>query len=424
MYETLALYVTIRKMYTVKYMKYFTHISMLVILFITFNLLVCIVYGNPIPVPTIILEKEYIDINIKYISDDILLVEVYGEYPFTNVGFENVTMYFPIPIEAINGNITITKNGTPIKWSIVEKGYMVKPKGIKKEFEYHTVLGKLPLIKWKLNLKPHEKFTITITYTYKLKPKKETPHTFIYETIYAMATGRFNPMYSKRCTAYINIKLNGLQNSSMTITLAPPPDSILCKESFKYIVHEPKETINLTIESSLFRGLEKDLVIRIEKPKEVKDRWVTSKPYATNINITRIDKDKLNITVTMMFRHSGFRVTWKEPIIEEPKHDTILVKIPVEVLEWTGPSLPVLTRKVKTYVLTQIPENKYIVVELHINNEIIYITKTPNIDLEEHKDAINQLLQEHYLHIIIIAILASALILTILLVKRKQAIYT
>ncbi|PCN50090.1 hypothetical protein B6U99_06265, partial [Candidatus Geothermarchaeota archaeon ex4572_27] len=62
--------------------------------------------ANPIPVPTLVIEREKICISLAR-HGDLLLVDVKGEYPFRNFGYRNLTMYFPVPREALEGNVSV-----------------------------------------------------------------------------------------------------------------------------------------------------------------------------------------------------------------------------------------------------------------------------------------------------------------------------
>ncbi len=65
-------------------------------------------YGNPIPYPTVILKNERISINITQgPGSDSLTINVHGFFRFRNVGYEKLEMYFPVPPEVREGNVTI-----------------------------------------------------------------------------------------------------------------------------------------------------------------------------------------------------------------------------------------------------------------------------------------------------------------------------
>jgi hypothetical protein len=76
-------------------------ISTLISLFLAFGLIgACFnraARTNPIPFPTLVMPYEYIDAAILPNESGIVCAEVDGLYPFQNVGYENVTMYYPVP---------------------------------------------------------------------------------------------------------------------------------------------------------------------------------------------------------------------------------------------------------------------------------------------------------------------------------------
>jgi hypothetical protein len=92
-----------------------------------------IVDATPIPVPTLIMPKEYINATISVDEWGRVYAEVNGLYPFHNLGYENVTMYYPVPPGS--SEISVTMNETSLEWIYSDKNYS-------------TVIGEFPTIKW------------------------------------------------------------------------------------------------------------------------------------------------------------------------------------------------------------------------------------------------------------------------------------
>jgi len=72
-------------------------------------------HANPIPVPTLTLEEEYVAIRICRVQEG-ARVDVVGVYPFSNVGFERIVMYFPIPPSVYEESIEVLVDGREVRW--------------------------------------------------------------------------------------------------------------------------------------------------------------------------------------------------------------------------------------------------------------------------------------------------------------------
>ena len=349
-------------------MKRITLATLIVLIMITSSLsYLSLLSANPIPVPTLILEKEDITIHVKATNMDLLLVSVDGFYPFKNVNYKNITMYFPIPPEACKGNITVTMNGKPVKWTIVNKGRIITSKG-EREFKYETIRGVYPLLSWSIE-NPPKNFVINVKYTYYVKREGNE-----YYILYAMGTGRYSLYYSKKCTAYVKLILEGLAKSKLKISLVPPPTIGLGKTEFLYTISSNREIINIVKESRMFHGLERDLLLVISRAGEtsMNSKWIPSEPYKIELsaNTTREDNTiRLSIDLTMIFRHGGFRVEWGTVEV-----DDYTINIYTEVWEWTGPAIQVITPKKHTYTLTGLDPGTYTII-VYVNGKPKKISK-------------------------------------------------
>ena len=189
-------------------------------------------------------------------------------------------MYFPVPPEVIsNGEAWITVNGKPVDYKVVYEGRMyVRGDGVR-EFKYDSVLGVLPMLKWHLSLNSnYSKFTVNVTYRYVLKPvevKVKNVGVMVHRTIYAMATGRFYYTYSKRVVAEVTIKFIGpkFNYATVNVSLVPPLKQEPTKGSTKIVLPYGNvgdgRVIKLVITSSLFKGMERDLLFEMIIPRSM-----------------------------------------------------------------------------------------------------------------------------------------------------------
>jgi len=253
------------------------------------------VNSNPIPAPTVILTHEHIRMVFRQgPGADGVTVTVTGIYPFKNVGFKELNMYFPVPPEVIsNGKAWVSVNGHPVKYEVVNEGEVYVPGNGVKPFKYDTVLGVLPMLKWHIKLnRSFKDFTVNVTYRYVLKPKEvEVPCNcspsgkvgiMVHRTIYAMATGRFYYIYSKRVVADVTLKFIGqkFNYAPINISLVPAPSEM--SEGYSKIVLPPgntNKTITLVIKSPLFKGMRKDILIEFTIPRSMP---TTTQPQQAN----------------------------------------------------------------------------------------------------------------------------------------------
>ncbi|RLE81627.1 MAG: hypothetical protein DRJ51_03410 [Thermoprotei archaeon] len=280
--------------------------------------------SNPIPVPTLIFEREDITIGIQKVSEEELIVEVVGVYYFKNVNFTEVRMYFPLPPEALKGEIKVYLDGRAIAWKLSEK-------------TYDTLLGNFPMIYWKISNIPKE-FTVKVKYRYSIFKHKDG-----YRILYAMATGRFlNNTYGKQCIAEVKFNITGAPNSWIARVAFVPPPSEAFRAKYESEMEIPATLLNYVIlrkASRPFKGLDRDLMIIIFPSGE---RWVRYAPKKGEIELTlnTFNNGTLEAVVRFVFRHSGFKVDVVKGLVEGTN-----VILELSVWEWTGPALQVITVK-------------------------------------------------------------------------------
>ena len=327
--------------------------SVAVIAVITLSMLLTVVpfvRANPIPVPTLILQREDIGIVLRRIDN--LTVDVYVKctYPFANVGYKSVEMFFPIPREAAERkDIKILFNGNQLPWNITEKGYIIR-NGEKAEFQYDTVEGIFPLIRWSIENVP-DKFEIVVEYSYSIKAEQGE-----FRTLYAMATGRFADTYAKKCTAYVTLNMIGFRGYNATVSLTPPPSMTTGSSRFQFMVNTDAEIFNVTEESNMFNGLSRDVLISLRTNVDQKYEWRPFTPKNLKLNVDITSNGLVNVTANIMFNHGGFKIDWGQPPYF---NGTSKITIDAKILEWTGPVPEVMMNMTHTYSLGSLKPGNY-----------------------------------------------------------------
>lgn len=198
--------------------------------------------ANPIPVPTLLMMEEEIAVRV-YIAAGQPWAIVEGRYPFSNVGYESVRMYYPVPPDATE--IQVWCDREPLEWHYVTCA-CAGPK------TYPTAIGDYRMITWELRPVPQE-FTIGVRYKHQI-PQYDGQFWFLY----ALGTGRFLDYYGKETTAHVRIwfelGLGGLE-------------AFIGQEPTGYRLEElgGATLLELTAESAPFRPLEEDLLIKFTR---------------------------------------------------------------------------------------------------------------------------------------------------------------
>lgn len=368
------------------------------ILLSTLAAAISIVYANPIPVPTLMLQREDISISLERINNSAAKASVRGLYPFSNVGYKKVDMFFPVPREAAYAErMKVSIDGRLLAWKIVESGYVIHG-GQKTEFTYETIDGIYPLLKWSIEDVP-ENFEIVVEYSYTISAKEDE-----FRTLYAMATGRFADTYAKQCTAYVNIELVDFQDYNASISLVPPPSAGIGSSRFQFTVDSDRERFNVIEESSMFNGLSRDLYITLKSKAEQAWEW---RPYLPN-NLklwAEADGDGIiNLTANILFNNGGYKVDWGEAY-HQP--DSKLIIVDANIMEWTGPSPQVIMNMTHNYAVGPLKPGDY-VINYRVNNVTL---KTLTLTVAEKPEAKQEDLTEPTLYILLGLPVAIAIIL-------------
>jgi hypothetical protein len=260
-------------------------------------------------------------------------------------------MFFPIPREAAEKkDIRIFFNGNQLPWNLTEKGYVIN-NGEKVEFQYDTVVGILPLIKWGIENIP-DKFEVVVEYSYSIKSEQGE-----FKTLYAMATGRFADTYAKKCTAYVTLSMTNFKGYNAIVSLTPPPSTTTGSSRFQFIINSDSETFNVTEESNMFSGLSRDILISLKTKVDQIYEWRPFTPNNLKLKIDTVDSGMVNVTANIVFNHGGFKIDWGEPTYDDSISKII---IDATILEWTGPAPAIMMNMTHTYSLGPLKPANYV----------------------------------------------------------------
>ncbi|RLE90667.1 MAG: hypothetical protein DRJ46_03540 [Thermoprotei archaeon] len=357
---------------------------------------------NPIPIPSITLAEEHINIELVKTWGGVL-VRVVGIYPFSNEGYEEVTMYFPVPLNVDKNSIKVYVNDSPVSWEIVEQALVQPPGGKLQKITYYTILGRYLFLKWTIK-NPRRRFVVRVEYNHPAVLQGGA-----LKALYAMATGRF--YYSKTCTAYVNITFRGFQNYSATIELVGIDPFQSGQTSFKFTLRSNFETCQLVERAKTFQGLDRDDLIVLRQAEAPAEKWEATDPSKIRLAaaLKSFNKTHAELEVNLTYPHAGFKEkvkTWKEADI---------VHVDINVLEWTGPAAQVVTTR--TLLITTEAEgaNKAIITVNGVEKAVIELKESQQ-EQNEHANW-ERVSTASYL---IFAFIAAALILVFVLVKIRR----
>ena len=370
--------------------------------------LLAVASANPIPVPSLGLSEELITITMVRTSEG-AVVEVSGVYPFTNVGYDRVTMYFPVPPNVDKDSIEVLVNGRRVAWDIVDTAIVQLPGGQSREITYDTALGRYVFIKWVVdNL--GDSFTVTVRYSH---PAKSAAGSF--KALYAMATGRF--YYSKTCTAHVKLAFKGFAGQKLSVSLVGSEGR--GTTTFTITLRSDFETVSLEEESSMFRGLDRDLLVTVGpspgtgEPGGPGGSWVPADPSRVTAKVkATVEGREARINVTLVYPHGGFREEWAEPVVSQGN-----VYIDVKVYEWTGPAIQVITMRKQTFTVTLDPGQYNVVVRVN-GVEVARVPITVEGGVSSQYGAATSLMGTPWLIVFIMLLVLVAAVLFMLLGAR------
>lgn len=335
--------------------------QILLITVLVFLLIVMIhplIFANPIPAPTIILDHEDIAFNFTYLSNGVVNVSVYGKYTMRNAGYDVITMYFPVPNETDRKSVRVLVNGEEMSygftWDMIVQGHKHK---------YYTVMGPLPLITWHV-MSREEKYIVEVYYNYKFNIRDG-----VGETIYALGTGKYYYTYSKQCIARINISLKGFNNTLLNIKLNAPNQT----ETLVYakLINKPIRT-SIVLVSNMFSSFKRDLLFIFNQINP--DNY--SEGYARKIYL-RIDPlletEHLKIHGSVTFNSGGYALSRLEIISRENEIDVVM-----NIIQIKSPATMIIKEiNYELYSPLNMSETGKMIFKLIVNGKIL-VNKTLN----------------------------------------------
>jgi len=108
----------------------------------------------------------------------------------------------------------------------------------------------------------------------------------------------------------------------------------------------------------MHRSLTEDMAILM---RPVSDSWIRADPKRVRVELEAWTKGGyVIINASLTYPHGGFKETWTEPEVHGG-----FVHLSVEVYEWTGPSVQVITRRTYTFRLSLAPGSYTVVLRLN-----------------------------------------------------------
>jgi len=195
--------------------------------------------ANPIPVPSILMPEEYIDIEFTSIGG-VIRAKVDGAYPFGNTGYGTVDMYYPVPPDS--ENVSVELDDEPLNWSY-------------SQWTYPTIVGDWPMIQWIIYPAP-QNFVIKTHYEHAV-PALDN----VYTLVYAMGTGKYLDYYSKQTTAYVTVRIGFAYENLKVYADNEPIDN------YEITIKNGATILTLTRTSEQFQPLLEDLIITLDPLK-------------------------------------------------------------------------------------------------------------------------------------------------------------
>lgn len=236
-----------------------------------------LVFGNPIPVPTLLMPEEWIDVMITDQdpdSSETLVVPraiVDGRYPMENVEHTAVRILDPVAPES--ENIRVTLDGNSLKWDWSTETYA-------------TILPEwpeIPQILWEINPVP-DKFELGVHYEHFtiIRPNE-------YVFFYPMGCWEGQPIYSEKMVAHYNIKMTKKYlPKGVFLDRTPVPFTL------DLLYQQAQETemwvVGGTYESPQFQAFDKDYIMTFINRWEDPQSWFSKPPdMADGRNIVSSD---------------------------------------------------------------------------------------------------------------------------------------
>lgn len=241
----------------------FYSLALILLISLVMSEIVSVAICNPVPYPAIGMPYECIYARL-FLVEDTLAANVTGTYTFINLGYENVTMLYPVPP---GSTVNFVKIGnTTLDWQFTNE-------------IYQTYLGNYTMIEWFIEPVP-DTFNITVCYEHPLCFPIPGIHGAVpgtYGFLYAMGTGKLLTNWYKETTANISISINKniVQENSLSLFTVKRIGSLwfVLPADFNLTSQDEEWMLTATFQSELFKPLEEDLLLTFIEgvPPEISD---------------------------------------------------------------------------------------------------------------------------------------------------------
>jgi len=210
--------------------------------------------ANPVPYPVIGMPYEYIYANIT-VTDGNTSAKVNGTYPFVNIGYQNISMSYPLPDDATD--VAVRVDGNAVFWSYTNQ-------------TYETVFGALPVMNWTITPAP-DTFTVEVDYEHSV-PMGGQGFAYFY------AMGTWKDVYAKQMTAYVTADIT-IESIGENETLEVYAYEVLLNSTIQEWVWNPLECamsrinntfrVNATVQSDMFAPIKGDFVLTFKTEQTI-----------------------------------------------------------------------------------------------------------------------------------------------------------
>jgi len=210
--------------------------------------------ANPVPYPLIEMPYEYIYANIT-VADGSASAKVNGTYPFENIGYQNISMSYPLLNDATH--VSVWVDGNPTFWWYTNQIYA-------------TVFGDLPVMNWTIDPAPNT-FTVEVDYEHSVPMHGKN---FAY--FYAMGT--WKEVYAKQMTAYVTADIN-IESIGENETLEVCAYQILFNSTTQEWIWKPTDFamsrfgntfhVNAIVQSNMFNPIESDFLLTFKTTETI-----------------------------------------------------------------------------------------------------------------------------------------------------------
>jgi len=229
-------------------------IGIVLVLVLVFVSLLLTTQANPVPYPLIRMPYEYIYANIT-VTDGNAYAKVNGTYPFENIGYQNISMSYPLPDDATNVSVWVDENMA--FWWYTNQTYA-------------TAFGDLPVIKWTIDPAPNN-FTVEVDYEHSV-PLRGQNFTYFY------AMGTWKEVYAKQMTAYVTADIameSILENETLEVhacqTLFNSTTQEWIWKPLDCVVSRINNTfqVNSTVRSDMFAPIKGDFLLTFKTEEAI-----------------------------------------------------------------------------------------------------------------------------------------------------------